>query len=284
MKMVKPYDWVKHVEPELLKHDQIPLTGASPPFPWQELSTRLSKCFELKDFSIAPGKMQWRTSTELLEGLGDHPDHVHIGIPSLSGSLCWVMPEQEISLMMSNILSKESHPFPFQDTELKEGFCRFIYTETLYQLSQLDFDKTLAPCLNYKSNLPTEDSLCLDVAINFGSQTFQGRLIISPEFRRSWVEKYERQPPPPRANEIAQQSEVLLHIEIGKAGLQLDEWASVKPGDFILLDRCSWNPEESKGLITLTSNGTPVLAGSLEKGQCKILDFPQYYEAVATYE
>lgn len=283
MKTQTPYNWVKQVDPELLHCDQIPLTGASPPFPWDEFSARLAKCFELKDLAIHLDKVQWRSAKDLLEGLGDHPIPVYIGVPSMSGSLCWVMPEQEINSLMSLILTKESHPLAIQDPELRESFCRFIYMESLYQMSQINFDKTLTPCLNNKGDLPKEDSLCLDISVNLGGQSLIGRLIISSEFRQSWIERYERQAPSIRAQEIAKQADVLLHIEIGKTGFRIDEWNSVKPGDFIILDRCMWDPEKNEGLVKLTSNGIPVLSGHLDNGQVKIIEFSQYNEAEATY-
>ncbi len=279
MKTTTPYDWVRHVEPELVKIDSTPLIGASPPFPWEQLSGLLSKCFSLTPLTIRPGELQWRSANQLLDGLGDHPIPLYLSVPTLKGSLTWVMAEEEINLLMSLILTKESHPLPFQDPELRESFCQFVYLETLFQLSQTTFDKTVSPTITHQASIPAEDALCLDVSIALDSQVLWGRLIISPEFRQGWAEKYAQQGPSPRAKEIAKEADVLLHLEIGRSSLSLPEWSMVKSGDFLPINQCDWNPDTASGHLTITSNSMPVFSGLAEGGHIKIIEFTHFYEA-----
>lgn len=279
MKTTSPYDWIRHVEPELLQMDATPLLGSAPPFPWEQLSKGLATCFAIEKLSIQPGKLQWRSSKELLEGMGDHPICLNLAVPSIAGSLAWVMPEEEINILMSILLTKESHPLTFQDAELRESFCRFIHLEALYQLSQVDFDKSLAPVLSERSGVPTQDSLSLDVSISVNEQILWGRLLISPEFRQGWVEKHAKQQRTPLANEIAKQADAILHLEMGRSLLTFSQWSSIRPGDFLLLEQCDWNPDSLSGHIALTSNSIPVFSGLLEEGRIKIIEFSHYYEA-----
>lgn len=279
MKTVSPYDWVKHVDPELLQHDAIPLTGGAPPFPWEEFAVRLAKSFELKTMTIESDEVQWRSAEGLLEGIGEPVIPVHIAIPSIEGGLYWLMPEQEIVLLMSLLLTKESHPFDFQDPELIQGFYRFILLESIFQITQVEFDKSLAPCLTTKTQLQASDALCLDVSLVVHEQKFWGRLVIAPEFRRSWLKRHARSAPTKREEEIAKQAEVILHLEAGRTLLNLAQWKRVQTGDFIILDKCSINPQTSQGNLVLTSNGRPVFLGELNKGNLTILEFSEYYEA-----
>ena len=46
------YDWVREIKPDLAKLDSIPLTGAAPPFPWDELSSRLALSFDREGLVI----------------------------------------------------------------------------------------------------------------------------------------------------------------------------------------------------------------------------------------
>jgi flagellar motor switch protein FliN len=279
MKTPSPYDWVRHVDPELLQVDATPLLGSAPLFPWEQLSKNLASCFTIEKLSIQPDKLQWRSTKELLEGLGDHPVCLNLAVPSIPGSLAWIMPEEEVNILMSIVLTKESHPLTFQDPELRESFCRFIHLETLYQLSQIDFDKSLAPVLSDRSGVPTQDSLSLDVSISMNDQVLWGRLLISPEFRQGWVEKHAKPERTPLANEIAKQADAILHVELGRSFLTLPQWSSVRPGDFLLLEQCDWNPDTLSGHIGLTSNSIPVFSGLLEEGRIKIIEFSHYYEA-----
>lgn len=279
MKTTSPYDWVRHVDPELLNVDATPLIGSSPPFPWEQLSQNLASCFGIDKLTIRPDRLQWRSANELLEGMGDHPICLNFALPSLPGTPAWVMPEEEINLLMSTLLTKEAHPLTFQDPEMRESFYRFIHLEALYQLNQTDFDKTLAPMLSDRSEIPVQDSLCLDVSISVNDLVLWGRLLISPEFRQGWVEKYAKQERSPLADEIAKQADVLLHLEMGISYLTFPEWSSVKAGDFLLLNRCDWDPDTSSGHVALTSNGLPVFSGLLEEGRIKIVELSHYYEA-----
>src|SRR5437763_3798845 len=90
------YDWVREIKPDLKQLDSIPLTGATPPFPWDDFSNRLGRSFDREGMKIHPGEIAWRAKENLYEGLGDSPFPLIISIPSLRGQVSWVMPSQEI--------------------------------------------------------------------------------------------------------------------------------------------------------------------------------------------
>ncbi|WP_068467271.1 type III secretion system cytoplasmic ring protein SctQ [Candidatus Protochlamydia phocaeensis] len=273
------YDWLREIKPELKALDDIPLTGAAPPFPWEDLSARIGQAFEREGFSIQPKELMWRSKEQLYEGLGDAPFPLTFAIPSLRGTVCWVMPEQEMAVLETWLLTKESHPISFQDRALSESFYRFLALETLYHMSQLAFDKTIAPVLMKESTLPAEDSLCLDISLSFQEQTIWGRLIISPDLRRSWVEYYAQKGTSELSQKMAQSIEVILHIEAGKTSFSLQDWKAVSLGDFVLLDHCSLNPQDFfTGRVMLTINGRLAFRGKLKDGNIKILELPLYHE------
>jgi flagellar motor switch protein FliN len=271
------YDWVREIKPNLAKLDSIPLTGAAPPFPWDELSSRLARSFDREGLSIRPGEMTWRAKENLYDGLGDIPFPLILTIPSLRGQICWVMPTQEISLLTALLLTQEPHPLSFNDPSLSESFYHFLALEVLYNLTQISFDQSLIPLLTHQKTLPNQDSLCWDISLHFKDTLIGGRLIISPEFRRSWVEHFAQESSA-LSQQMAQLIEPILHVEIGKTHFLLDEWKAVKPGDFILLDHCSLNPENFNGRVILTINGKQVFRAKLKDGTLKILELPLLHE------
>ena len=211
------YDWIREISPDLKKLDSIPLTGAAPPFPWDDLSARLAKVFDREGLAIKPGETAWRSKETLYEGLGDAPFPLIFTIPSLRGQVCWVMPAQEMDVLAALLLTQESHPLTFHDPDLSESFYRFLALEVLFQLTQVSFDTTLAPILTSQTALPKEDSLCKDISLALQGQTIWGRLIISPEFRTSWVEHFaQRQAPTAQAGELAHLVDVTVHLEAGR--------------------------------------------------------------------
>ena len=83
MTALSPFDLLPRLDPRLQDLDAIPLTGRAPPFPWEQLSNRLSEIFHRPDFSIVPKEIQWRAKENLYEGLGDALISTSVSIPEL---------------------------------------------------------------------------------------------------------------------------------------------------------------------------------------------------------
>lgn len=280
IKMTTPpsYDWIREISPELSALDDTPLVGATPPFPWDQLAQRIAQSFEREGIRINPGEVEWRTKDELLEGMGDDLFPLHFAIPSLRGTVCWIMAEHEMLILESLLLTKESHPISFQDRDLSESFYRFFALEVLYQISQVEFDKSIAPILTSQRTLPINASLCLDISMEIQGQILWGRLIISPELRRSWVEHFAKKGPSSLTREMAKNIELIVHLEAGKTDLSLKEWQKVKNGDFITLDSCSLDAQDFTGRVMVTLDGKNIFRAKLKDGQVKILELPLYHE------
>lgn len=273
------FDWVREINPNLKKLDSIPLTGATPPFPWDEFSTRLARTFERENLVIQRGEMAWRSKEELYEGFGDDPIPLNFSIPSLRGQVSWVMPAQDMSVLAAMLLTKDSHPITLSDRALTESFYHFLALEVLYNFTEVSFDKTLVPILSHQAALPKQDSLCWDIALQIQDHTIWGRLIISPEFRLSWVEHFaKQQTSSPLAQQMAQLAEVIVHLEAGKIQLSLAEWMSVKLGDFLLLENCSLEAPQFNGRIMLSINGKQAFRAKIKDGTLKILELPLFSE------
>ena len=273
------YDWVREIKPDLCKLDSIPLTGTAPPFPWDELSSRLARSFDQEELTIQPGEIAWRTKDDLYEGLGDSPFPLIFSIPSIRGQVCWVMPSQEMAILAALLLTKESHPLSLHDAALSESFYHFLALEVLYNLTQVSFDKTLTPILTNQTTLPHQDSLCWNISLRLKDNAIWGRLIISPEFRRSWVEYFaQQQESSALSQQMAQLIDIVVHLEAGKTHLLLDEWKAVQPGDFIILDSYSLDADRLDGRVMLTINGKQIFRAKLKDGKLKILELPLLHE------
>jgi flagellar motor switch protein FliN len=278
-KLSSSFDWVREIKPDLKQLDSIPLTGAAPAFPWEEFSARLGRSFDRGELAIQPGEIIWRTKEELYEGLGDSPFPLTIAIPSLRGEVCWVMPSQEIDILAALLLTKETHPLALHDPNVSESFYRFLALELLYHFTQVSFDKTLSPILTSQNHLPDQDSLCWDISLRIHDQMIWGRLIMSEEFRHSWIEHFaQRQLPSPLSEQMAQFVDVTMHLEAGRTFFTLNEWKRVQLGDFILLETYSLDSEKLDGRVMLTINGKQAFRGKLKNGTLKILELPLLHE------
>lgn len=270
-----PFDLLREIQPSLKELDSIPLTATASAFPWEEFSGRLARSLDREGLKIVPGEIAWRGQDDLYEGLGDSLFPLHFTIPSLRGKVCWVMPEQEIAVLATLLLTKESHPLPLYDRELNESFYQFLAMEALYHFTQLPFDKGLSPVLTHETHLPKEDALCLDISIHLKEQVIWGRFIISPEFRRSWADHFaQKSEASPLFQEMGKSVNVILHIDAGKTDLQFSDWKKMKLGDILVLDRCSIDVEKGEGRVVLSLDGKNVFRGKLKDGALKILELP----------
>lgn len=271
---METYHWIKKIPTALLKRDEIPLVGFPPPFPWDKLTKKLGELLEIKDLAITAKIPEWRTAEQLFSGMGDHLVPLHISVAPMGGTLCWVMGEQDLALLMSQVLIHQSVPLNIMDPEFEQGFYRFLALETINTIMHLDFDKTLSAHILTENTLPSEDALCVDVSISLEERSVWGRVILSEELRRGWKEKYVN-----RTLEvpISDKVDVTLHIEAGRVALTPNEWKHVQLGDFILLDSCTVDPEGS-GRVKLTINRMPLFLGEIAEGGIQLLEYSEQHE------
>lgn len=274
-----PYDWLKQIPTALLQLDEIPLIGFPPPFPWEELSKSLGETFQVPDFKIQASPFEWRTEEELLIGLGDHLTPLVCVIPSLEGHLTWLMADEDVHRLMSLLLNDDHHEHDVLEDEFLQGFYYFSAYEVIHALTKLPFGSSLSPQIQQEAALPSQASLCSDINIHLRGKVLSGRLIVSPELRKTWKERHaERSLELPLQSSLAEKLTIAVHIEAGRTSIKPSEWNAVNLGDLVLLDSCTVRPDDAKGgRVTLTVNGMPFFIGKLKDGNIKILDHPLYH-------
>ena len=279
------HEWVREMNPEVKQLDSIPLTGVTPSFPWEELSSRLATTFDQESLTLHPQEFQWREKETLYEGLGDSLLPLSFTISPLKGQVHWVMPSQELDLLASLLLTRETHPLNLHDDALIKSFYRFLAIEVLHHVTEVPFDHTLAPLLSPHSLLPNEHALCRDISLELHGHTIWGRLMLTPEFRASCVDYFTKQETASRlSQQLAEIVDVEMRVEVGKMDLSIREWKSVKEGDFIFLDQCSLNPEKWEGRVSLTLQGKQAFRAKLKDDTLKILEFPLLQEVTSPME
>lgn len=273
-----PYEWVRAIAPELAALDAVPLVGAAPHFPWEQFSTHLAKTFEIESLKIAPGEWEWKSKEDLQHDLGDHLIPQWLSIASFEGEFCWLMAEQDLTSILSSLLTK-SPPGELEefDPEFEAGFHRFLGIECLNALTKVEFDPSLAPHLLQKNTLPEGPALCLDVHIHLFDHSFLGRLVLPPAFRHSWAHHYSQENVPPLfSKQLLDQCMVPLHLQAGTLTLSQEEWKELAPGDFLLLDQIGLKGAGQEGTLTLTLGEHPIARAALKDGSLNILESSIY--------
>lgn len=268
-----PYEWVRAVAPELASLDAVPLLGEAPPFPWEQFSNHLSKTFEIDSLKLEPGEWEWKSKEDLKRDLGDHLIPEWLSIASFEGEFCWLMAGQDLTSILSSLLTKQP-PGELEefDPEFEAGFHRFLGIECLNALTKVEFDPSLAPHLLQKNTLPEGPALCLDVHIHLFDHTFLGRLVLPPTFRQSWAQHYSQgKGRPSFSKKLLDECMVSLRIQAGQVSLSQEEWKEVAPGDFLLLDVMGLTGEGKEGIVTLMLDEVPIARAELKNESLSIL-------------
>ena len=109
-------------------------------------------------------------------------------------------------------------------------------------------------------------------------QTCWGRIVCPVSFQEAFKQHFAHLPPPDLTSELAKEIDVTLRFEIGHTTLSALEWEKVSVGDFILLDRCSFDPATHKGTLFISLDGTALLRGKIKDNNIKIVDYAFYHE------
>jgi len=276
---LKPYDWIKKIPASLAELDDVPLLGHPPEFPWQGFIDKLSRSLEIQDLDIQPSELKWRDVDELFSGLGDPLIPLNFSVAPFDGKIYWAIAKEDIKGMMSLMLLKGGSASNVLEEEYQHGFYHFLALEVMHTIEALGFDSDLKPQIIKSAELPNSPTLCMDITITAQGKTIVGRLFISPEFRKSMAEHYTKQAQEtPYKSPLAEKLEVTLHLEAGSTTLTQEEWSKVKPGDFLILDKCSLQPGTPKGKVMMTLGGHPFFRGKIKDGNVKILEHPLYRE------
>lgn len=275
----KPYQWLRKIPSSLLKLDTVPLFGNPPEFPLDQFQTTLQQIFEDSSIQIKVSSPEWRTEEELFVKLSDPLVPLEFTVGSFEGSLYWAMAESDIALLMSLLLTKETHPLDIIDSEFQEGFYRFLGIEAINAASESGYEPSLVPKLRSEVSLPNEPMLCFDVAVYLQGHQVFGRLFVDPALKQAIAEHFGKKDPEAALKKpLSEKVEVTLHLEAGQTGISYSEWKDVSPGDVLILESCSIKPGENKGRVMMTLQGRPFFRAMVKDGNIKILENPLYHE------
>ncbi len=280
MTIAVPYDWLPKVPSTLLDIEDIPTFGNFSPFPWEQLGEAFAKIFQLENVKFTSATGQMRLSEQLYEGLESSLLPLVFDLSPMSGTLCFVMSEQEVNRLMNLILVGTTDTVTQVEPEYREGFYKFLALEMGNIFTKLDYIKGLVPHLvDRQEPLPVENSFCQDIGIEINGLSFLGRVIISEQLRKSLKQHFaERSLTAKIPMELSSKIQTTVHLEAGSVILNRSEWDEIALGDCVLLDHCSLEGNGEKGRVIMTINGRPLFRAKVKDGNLKILESSLFHE------
>ena len=273
MTQAPPMYWLKQIHDDLLESKTIPLWGSAPDFPWSQLENSLKSLLEVDDFKIAALPSD-SSPKDLLSSFGMKPKQLFFQLSPLTEKLVWVLSSESVAEISSLILNKgkKADEFP---SEFQEGYYQFLLLRACKEIEDLNIYPSLH--IQWSAEEPiAERSFFVDIAITLYNKTFTGRLIIPPSFQKSFSSHFMQEPFDLSTSALTSKIEVPLKLEAGSCQLSQKEWKTIEAGDFLVLDRCTYNPETEKGFVDLVWDTTPLFKVKIKKTSLKILDYAVY--------
>lgn len=269
--------WMKHVESVAIGAQEVPMWGTIPSFPWKEFTSLLAESIGVKGLKISAGSAEWKKGNAILTGIGRSPLQLAIEMSPLKGSVSIVFPSEDFSKISSWTIHPDAGGEGFSDPYLQKGFFRFLCTEALSSLSELQTFQGLSLKL-IDMPLAKEDAYCIDIAIEQGGETVWGRIICPSPFQESFRGHFSGDWNFSIPSTLYETIDVEMSLEAGKTSLSQEACKTLQTGDFVLLDQCSYYPNLNRGTFQLKIEETPLFQAKLKEDAIKLLDYAHYFE------
>ncbi|NGX47714.1 MAG: hypothetical protein K1000chlam3_01096 [Chlamydiae bacterium] len=274
--------FLKTLEGAALEMVEIPLFGSPPPFPFEEFSKALTSALEIKSVKISMHKTEWLENEALLKGLGKSPSIQSFALSPLPGTFFWVMPQNTHAKVLELLLKQKGKGL--SDPTLQESFLTYVFLNVLEAFNTLNPYGNLVAALHEETPLPEEGALSIDIAIELDGETLWGRLLIPRETRASFKSHFTMEKPPLLSDSSFSTLPLSLHLQVGSTTLSSEECEKIAIGDFILLERCTYDIKGNRGTAILALGDTPLFDVRIKEGECKILEYALIQEASSMTE
>ena len=265
-----PWPWVQKLSELIPEMTAVPLFGNAPSFDWNLFSSTLASRLELPDFALKAADQGWKEADLLEQELGPNPFVASVFLNPIGASLYFSMSKTDLEQFLSWMMKTKSK-LPLSEP-IKEGFSRFLLLEILDAAHKMPPLQKLTPHLTAIGIIPKERAFCIDIALSNGESTCWGRIILTEPFRKKWVEHFSSMPPEYLTSPAAKSAELLASVQTGSIQISQEEWNSLQPGDFVLLDRNSYNQKKKTGIATLWVGSIPLFQVQIKKDKIEILD------------
>lgn len=266
---------LKKIKGAALELTEVPLYGSPPPFPFETFSEALAKALETKGAKISSVKTEWLEEGALLEGMGKAPHIQPLTLSPLPGIYFLLLPHASKTSLFDLMLGQKGKGL--SDPSLQDGFLTYIFLNACEAFNTLNPFGNLAAGLHEEAPMPEDGALAMDLNIQLGEASISARLLIPRDGRKSFQSHFSMESPPLFTDPRFSHLPMPLKVEIGSSNLTSSEWEKVQIGDFVLLDRCTFDIRASRGTATLTLGNTPLFDVRIKEGEAKILEtaFPK---------
>jgi flagellar motor switch protein FliN len=276
--MTSTPNWIQPIEHQLKEMLNLPDISFFNSFPIDDFTSFISSQLGISPLSIEIGSKDWKTGESFFSGLGSSPISISFQASPLSGEAFWIMPLEDLQILVSWIKDRNQNALELNDPELIKGMYRYSLLVALDALTKTEAFKDFSFKFSKDSKLE-EKGYAIDVSLLHNEKRIWGRLILSHTFKASFMNYFSKERL--SIEEISKQFPSLkipLSISNGSIELTKEELLTLEEGDFIVIDNAFFRPSDEKGSLKVLLNNTPLFQIKLKEGKLKILDFIYSYE------
>jgi flagellar motor switch protein FliN/FliY len=274
----QPTLWIQQLHTALEQLKEIPLWGSAPPFPWELLAERLSDELGLREVEIRSKNTHYLTGEKTPSGLGEDPHILTLSLTPLPGEVFWIFPRKDLVALMSLMTSEDGKSLSSEARA--EGFYTFSALKALATINEIHALEDLRASLSTPAELPEEGGFAIDISVSVLGHTFWGRLLLSSLTHSAFINHFAATSSL-QFTEKTKATPVSLTLEIGSTTLRQNQVTAIAAGDFVLLDRCTYDPVAGRGTAALVLGSTPLFDIRLKGGEAKLLEYALFQEEEA---
>ncbi|NGX45817.1 MAG: hypothetical protein K940chlam2_00997 [Chlamydiae bacterium] len=274
----QPPLWMQRVHTALEQLKEIPIWGTTLEFPWESLGARLSEEFGISSIEVRSRKTEYLDGKQALSGLGEDPHILTLSLAPLPGEVFWIFPRKDLAALLAFMTSEEKKSL--SDGPRAEGFYTFAALKTLAAINDIQALEDLRASMATAAEIPEEGGFTLDVSIAVKGHTFWGRLLL-PSLTHSAFNNHFATQKTLTFTEKTKATPLTLKLEVGSTTLRQNQVTSIAAGDFVILDRCSYDPQAGRGTGNLVLGATPLFDVRLKGDETKLLEYAVFQEEEA---
>lgn len=265
--------WPQIAETQVAKALSRPLVGSPPPFPFGAVSEILSAILPITDCALSVKESEFE---------GENSVIVRFDIPPLKSHGFIAIDSVDADKLIAAAFAQDQENSILRG-ELKKGFFLFVGMHVAEHLSHTWAGDDLPLRVSIVDHLDELPSITRTVALSFkihdAAHTCHLNLICSHEMLKKMKSHFKKPSFPLFTETEEEELHIFPSITIGSTSLSPMEWENLDLGDFLLLDRCSYDPEGGKGTFSLDLAGKPIFYGRYTKERSmKIIDFATHTE------
>ena len=278
---------IKTVPTTLLEALETKLPLLPRPFPIKSLEKELAKLFDDASLSVSYEEAGWVEKENALEGMGEKPLLHSFLLSPLAPEAFMAIAAADLKNGLSALLGAQESP-PVVDEALLSGFYRYFMLMLCSQIEALNPFSHLSPRVGAEQkSLDEPVYYVINARINTKSHSMMGRLLLGKGFSNAFSKHVAAHPltfEELAAHEMGEKLLLEMALEAGSCDLSLAEWKKAQPGDFVVLDKCTFDPKTRKGRLILTVGGRPLFRAKVTDEGLQLLEYPFYEEVNKTMD